>query len=132
MIERKEDRDFCKVEHSSPFNACDDSIEPSHLLGEIGLEKLANLLRPLHILHRYLERRNKNVTVMPTPSYSNNPLNDTIIPSNDSSKNDYTVHISPVPPTFDISNSNIPSDSIVSIPTVLHTLTSDQGKRYHF
>lgn len=66
---------------------------------------------------------------MPSTSDSDIALNSITMPSNDSFDIDYEVYV-PLPHTFHISISDMPSDSIVLILIVLDPRTSDRGRRY--
>lgn len=79
------------------------------------------------MFHRYFETSYKDVSVMSLHFDLDAPLDDTIMLSNDSSKIDFGVHVSPLPLTFDI-----PSDFILLVPTILGPSTSDQGRKYPF
>lgn len=67
----------------------------------------------------------KEKPTMPPPSNSNAPLDDTTIPSNESSEIDNVVHVHPSSSTNNISASDIPSDLVKLATIILNPLDND-------
>ncbi|KAL5760624.1 hypothetical protein ACOSQ2_019462 [Xanthoceras sorbifolium] len=83
--------------------------------------------RPTRLFQKGYTRQNKDVTVVPPPD-SNTPRDDTIMPSDDSSKIDSKLHVSfPIASVFDI---NVNYNPVTSEIVDLNPQVGNQGRRY--
>ncbi|KAH7570742.1 hypothetical protein JRO89_XS05G0174300 [Xanthoceras sorbifolium] len=83
--------------------------------------------RPTRLFQKGYTRQNKDVTVVPPPD-SNTPCDDTIMPSDDSSKIDSKLHVSfPIASVFDI---NVNYNPVTSEIVDLNPQVGNQGRRY--
>lgn len=105
-------------EHS--LTGRNDSLESNHPMGEPKPDKE----RPTNLFQQKFSRRKQDVTAIPPTS-----LDDTIMSLNESYKIINDVHVFYLSLITNISNTNIPSNSILT-PTTLDPLIGDQGRRY--
>lgn len=105
-------------EHS--LTGRNDSLESTHPMGEPKPDKE----RPTNLFQQKFSRRKQDVTAIPPTS-----LDDTIMSLNESYKIINDVHVFYLSLITNISNTNIPSNSILT-PTTLDPLIGDQGRRY--